>query len=174
MSKMPLNDQTRLAVDPTAVARQIDNLPSLAVCLLRLLDGRRTVLDTLRCSPVSEPVARAVIQRCCDLGLARPALSRDRHPGGVSDSLREYLARERQLTPVHPPKQALPVPPDSEVLPIRFDSSDKAFFDSYVPEQPMVDTFSDLLSAPHPRQRWWSRDRSARSGSDGETPPASN
>lgn len=231
----------RLQADPMAVARQARALPPVALCLLRLLDGHKTLQDTLRLSPVDEETARAVLRRLTELGLARPVGAGDAKPEsrveGISAPLRAWLATPRrrhedaaraESTPrieaglavgrdpdlaeraafddllaeltaeLDDPAADAPPPGGSagspeapailaesaevgtekeilgstgpaeprmpsslqealarhlapEVGTTAFEDADLAFFDSYVPESPMTDTFSDLVSAPRTR-----------------------
>lgn len=90
----------RLAADPLAVARSASTLPPVAMCLLRLLDGRKTVQDTLRLSPVDEETARAILRRLTELGLAHPVAQVQGRPDTsaqpMSEHLKDWISRPRR------------------------------------------------------------------------------
>ena len=231
MENIGIRDNSRLMANPMAVARHAHALPSVALALIRLLDGRRTLRDALRYSPVEEETARAVIRRCCELGLVEPIHRAETPVTELSPALQDWLQQagmrivndadgtlgasedpaaelaaalaedpalhlterpadgtlqeaapyeglsgEQVCTDAGPVAPAPPDPPapgtlqeaivahleptpEPATLPMAavtatpvatptFSEDELAFFDSYVPEEPMVDTFSDLVSAP--------------------------
>ncbi|MDY0003525.1 MAG: hypothetical protein RBU30_19660 [Polyangia bacterium] len=241
----------RLAANPFAVARQVESLPPVAMCILRLLDGKKTVKDALNLSPVDEHTARAILRRLIDLGLASPVTDRaqpdEPRPRSLSEPMKAWIAKSKygarasdasagpasaaqgearratndgntafdmsevdslfaELAEDEPasrpaaPRPAAPPPIPAHCLrsprlgkpkragqePSRvlavfappaphrtgpatleealrchveeepegeggFTEQDRAFFESYRPEEPMTDTFSDLLSRPRRR-----------------------
>lgn len=188
----------RLAANPLAVARQVDTLPPVALCILRLLDGHKTVRDTISMSQVNEATARAVLRRLVELGLAAPVGTSPLAPGRrrLSEPLRAWMSKPRArqaaqaaraakvarttpsemdevdalfaelAEPLQSPRPAAPQTPPIEVTAtpqladrverpmadaLGWTEQELAFFDSYAPEEPMTDTFSDLVSRPRRR-----------------------